>query len=277
MTGTQAPAPGRVLVVAGSDSGGGAGFQADCKVITALGGYAACALTALTAQNTLGVHGVFAVPPAFVAAQMRAVLDDIGADAVKSGMLADAPVIEAVAGELTRFFAANRASGGKRVPYVLDPVMVAKGGAPLLAPDAVACLQERLLPLADVITPNLPEALALTGVEIANEEDARRAGDILLARGAGAALIKGGHGAGAELVDVLVCADGTVARFAARRIDTPHTHGTGCSLASAIAVLLAQGVGLPEAVAKALAHVRRGIEQAPGFGAGHGPIEYNPR
>ena len=271
MTGTQAPAPGRVLVVAGSDSGGGAGFQADCKVITALGGYAACALTALTAQNTLGVHDILPVPPAFVAAQMRAVLDDIGADAVKSGMLADAPVIEAVAAELTRFFAS------RRVPYVLDPVMVAKGGAPLLAPDAVARLRELLLPLADVITPNLPEALALTGVDIASEQDARRAGEILLAAGAGAALIKGGHGPGAELVDVLVCADGTVARFAASRIDTPHTHGTGCSLASAIAVLLAQGLDLPEAVGQALAHVRRGIEQAPGFGAGHGPIEYNPR
>ena len=260
-----------MLVIAGSDSGGGAGFQADCKVITALGGYAACALTALTAQNTLGVHDILAVPPEFVGAQMRAVLDDIGADAVKSGMLADAPVIEAVADELTRFFAA-----AGPVPYVLDPVMVAKGGAPLLKPDAVARLRRLLLPLADLVTPNLPEARALTGVEIADETQARRAGEILLDMGAGAALIKGGHGTGPELVDVLVSADGAVARFAAERIDTPHTHGTGCSLASAIAALLAQGVALPDAVAKGLAHVRRGILQAPGFGTGHGPIEYNP-
>ena len=270
MRGSGAPR-GRVLVVAGSDSGGGAGFQADCKVITALGGYASCALTALTAQNTLGVHDVLPVPPGFVGAQMRAVLDDIGTDAVKSGMLADAPVVEAVADGLERFFAARG-----RVPYVLDPVMVAKGGAALLAPDAVARLRERLVPLADVITPNLPEALALTGVEVSGEEEARRAGEVLLEMGAGAALIKGGHGAGAELVDVLVSADGAVARFAAARIDTPHTHGTGCSLASAIAALLAQGAALPDAVARGLAHVRRGILQAPGFGAGHGPMEYNP-
>lgn len=263
----------RVLVVAGSDSGGGAGFQADCKVITALGGYASCALTAVTAQNTLGVHGVFAVPAAFVRAQMRAVLEDIGTDAVKSGMLGEAAVVSVVAEELRRFF-----SAGGRVPYVLDPVMVAKGGAPLLAEDAVEAVRRELVPLADLVTPNLPEAEALTG-----ETDGVRAGEALVAMGARAALVKGGHGEGREVVDVLVwgsdaggAARTRVSRFRGERIETRHTHGTGCALASTVAVLLAGGVALEEAVARGLAHVRRGILQAPGFGAGHGPLEYAP-
>ena len=262
----------RILVIAGSDSGGGAGFQADCKVTTALGGYASCALTALTAQNTLGVQGVFPVPAPFVAAQMRSVLDDIGADAIKSGMLANTAVIEAVAAELRRFFAAS----SRPVPYVLDPVMVAKGGAQLLLPDAIAALRAQLFPLADVLTPNLPEACALTGLPISTEADARRAAESLLASGPRAVLLKGGHAEGAILVDILLTADGDIARFPSSRLPTRHTHGTGCSLASALACLLARGLPLPQATEGALSHVRRGIEQAPGFGSGHGPIEHAP-
>lgn len=259
----------RVLVVAGSDSSGGAGFQADCKVITALGGYAASAITALTAQNTLGVHGVFEVPADFVRAQMRAVIEDIGADALKSGMLVDTGIIEAVAEEIS-----NSLKGGRKIPYVLDPVMVAKGGAALLSPDAVGKLREALVPLADVVTPNIPEAGGLTGITIRNESDARKAGEALLKMGAKAALVKGGHGEGKELVDVLVTKEGKSVRFPNKRIDTVHTHGTGCSLASAIAVLLARGLRLHEAVEQALAHVRRGIVEAPEFGKGHGPIAH---
>ncbi|MCY4038087.1 MAG: bifunctional hydroxymethylpyrimidine kinase/phosphomethylpyrimidine kinase [Hyphomicrobiales bacterium] len=259
----------RVLVIAGSDSSGGAGIQADCKIITALGGYAASAITALTAQNTLGVHGVFKVSADFVRAQIRAVLEDIGADALKSGMLVNAEIIEAVAEEIR-----NAAKGGGKIPYVLDPVMVAKGGAALLSPDAVGKLREMLVPLADVVTPNIPEARELTGITIRSESDARKAGEALLEMGAKAALVKGGHGDGDELVDVLVLKDGKSMRFPNKRIDTVHTHGTGCSLASAIAVLLAKGLGLHEAVEQALAHVRRGIVEAPGFGKGHGPIAH---
>ena len=262
-------ARGRVLVIAGSDSSGGAGFQADCKAITALRGYAASAITALTAQNTLGVHGVFEVPADFVRAQMRVVLDDIGADAIKSGMLVGADIIDVVAEELRNTF-----EGSEKIPYVLDPVMVAKGGAALLSPDAVGKLREKLVPLSDVITPNIPEALELTGVKIRSEADARKAGEIILEMGAGAALIKGGHGEGKRLVDLLVLKDGEAVRFASERIDTVHTHGTGCSLASAIAALLARGFELLEAVERGLAYVRRGIVEAPGFGKGHGPIAH---
>lgn len=262
---------GRVLVIAGSDSGGGAGFQADCKVITALGGYATCALTALTAQNTLGVRGVFEVPADFVRTQMHAVLEDIGTDAVKSGMLVGREIIDTVAEELSDTF-----SNKGRVPFVLDPVMFAKSGTALLDPNSIARLRELLVPLADVVTPNLPEILALTGVEVHSEAEMRRAGEILLEMGAGAALLKGGHGLGAELVDMLILDDNEVVSFRNKRIETKHTHGTGCSLASAIAVLLARGTQLREAVATALEYVRRGILEAPGFGGGQGPIAHAP-
>jgi hydroxymethylpyrimidine/phosphomethylpyrimidine kinase len=256
---------GRVLIVAGSDSGGGAGIQADIKTVTALGGYAATAVTAITAQDTLGVHGVHPVPPDFIARQMSLVLADIGADAVKTGMLGDVAVIEAVADVLE--------SDARGIPLVLDPVMVAKGGARLLGEDAVGALTRLLLPLAFVITPNVPEAEALTGRSITNPDDMEAAGHDLVARGAGAALIKGGHLKGPEVVDVLVEAAG-VRRFAGARIDSRSTHGTGCTLASAIACSLAQGTTLAAAVGRARAYVRTAIATAPGFGKGHGPLNH---
>ncbi len=258
-------AGGRVLIVAGSDSGGGAGIQADIKTVTALGGYAMTAVTALTAQNTLGVHGVFGVDPAFIARQMTVVLDDLGADALKTGMLHSVPVISAVCDVI--------AARAGNIPLVADPVMYAKGGHALLQPDAVETLTTRLLPLAAVITPNLPEAAALTGIDIRTVEDMEAAGHALIGRGAGAALIKGGHLEGPLVCDVLVQGSG-VRVFEEARIATKHTHGTGCTLASAIACGLAQGKDLENAVARARAYVRRAIERAPGLGAGHGPLDH---
>ncbi len=259
---------GRVLVAAGSDSGGGAGIQADIKAITAMGAYAATAITALTAQNTLGVHGVEAVPVAFIRQQIEVVLEDIGADALKTGMLADTPVIEAVAEAFAR------AAPG--VPLVADPVMVAKGGHPLLEPRAVDALRRTLLPMAALITPNIPEAEVLWGREIAEEAAMQAAGEALLSLGAGAVLVKGGHMAGPRLVDLLVTPAGTT-RFESARIDTRHTHGTGCTLASAIAAGLAQGVALVPAVARAREYVRAAMLGAPGLGAGHGPLDHAAR
>jgi hydroxymethylpyrimidine/phosphomethylpyrimidine kinase len=256
---------GRVLVVAGSDSGGGAGIQADIKTVTALGGYAATSITALTAQDTRGVHGVLPVPPGFVRAQIACVLDDIGADAIKIGMLGDAATIAAVADEL-----ALRAPD---VPLVLDPVMIAKGGTALLAPDAVATLVARLVPRATLLTPNLPEAEALAGFAIPDGSAMPRAAQALLALGARAVLLKGGHLAGDMLADVLATPQGCET-FRGARIATRHTHGTGCTLASAIATGLAQGMALREAVMRARAYVRAAIAAAPGFGHGHGPLNH---
>ncbi|MGI4977210.1 MAG: bifunctional hydroxymethylpyrimidine kinase/phosphomethylpyrimidine kinase [Janthinobacterium lividum] len=255
---------GRVLVVAGSDSGGGAGVQADIKAVSAMGAYAATALTALTAQNTQGVQGVLGVPAAFVALQMRSVLDDLGADAIKTGMLADQSVIEAVAEVL-------RTVPG--VPLVLDPVMVAKGGQSLLDPASVAALVRELLPRAAVVTPNLPEAEALTGAPVADVAAMHRAAERLLRMGAAAVLLKGGHLPGGILTDLLATPDGTTA-FEQSRVPTRHTHGTGCTLASAIAAGLAQGIDLADAVARARAYVRAAIETAPGLGSGHGPLNH---
>jgi hydroxymethylpyrimidine/phosphomethylpyrimidine kinase len=253
---------GRVLIIAGSDSGGGAGIQADIKAVTCLGGYAATALTALTAQNTLGVFGVEPVPPAFVRRQIEVVLGDIGADCLKTGMLVSAPIIEAVADAL---------AAAPTVPLVLDPVMVAKGGAALLDPAAVATLTARLIPRARLLTPNLPEAEALLGRAIPDADAMEAAARDLLRLGARAVLLKGGHLPGDDLVDLLIDADG-VRRFADRRLPTRATHGTGCTLASAIAAGLAQGLDLDAAVARARAYLRRAIVAAPGFGAGHGPL-----
>ncbi|MBW6396211.1 bifunctional hydroxymethylpyrimidine kinase/phosphomethylpyrimidine kinase [Roseomonas sp. HJA6] len=256
---------GRVLIIAGSDSGGGAGIQADIKAVTALGGFAMTAITALTAQNTLGVHGVAGVPIDFIRQQIAVVLDDLGADALKTGMLHDVPVIEAVCEEI-----AARAKG---IPLVADPVMVAKGGHPLLAPDAVETLKARLLPLATVITPNLPEAEVLTGRPIRDVPAMREAAAALRGLGVPAVLLKGGHLEGNEVTDLLVTADGAE-EFVAPRIDTRHTHGTGCTLASAIAAGLAQGMSLRDAVQRARAYVRAAIAAAPGYGAGHGPLDH---
>jgi len=256
---------GRVLAIAGSDSGGGAGIQADIKVITALGAYAATAITALTAQNTLGVQGIRIVPPEFIYQQIFVVLDDIGADAVKTGMLGDVTTIETVADALAR-----HAIG---VPLVLDPVMVAKGGARLLDPGAVHALIRHLLPKAHIITPNLPEAEVLSGRAIPNAAAMHDAAAALLDLGVPAVLLKGGHLPGDTLVDLLVTRDGTET-FSDARIDTRHTHGTGCTMASAIAAGLAQGMTLRDAVVRARAYVRAAIATAPGFGAGHGPLNH---
>ena len=256
---------GRVLIVAGSDSGGGAGIQADLKAVTALSAYGATAITALTAQNTRGVFGVHAVPPAFVAQQMELVLEDIGADAIKTGMLHSAEVIEVVRGTLDRL-----APG---VPLVVDPVMVAKGGAALLERQAEGALRERLVPRATLITPNLPEAEALLGARIEGVDGMRRAAEALLRLGPGAVLLKGGHAEGETVVDVLRSAEGERI-FEDARIATRSTHGTGCTLASAIAAGLAQGLGLEEAVARARRYLRAAILSAPGLGSGHGPLDH---
>jgi hydroxymethylpyrimidine/phosphomethylpyrimidine kinase len=256
---------GRVLIIAGSDSGGGAGIQADIKAVTMLGAYAATAVTALTAQNTEGVFGVLPVPPDFVRQQIEVVLDDIGADAVKTGMLHDAAVIETVAAAL-----AERARG---IPLVVDPVMVAKGGAPLIEPDAIATLKQRLVARAAVVTPNLPEAEILLGRKIGAIDEMREAARLLLGLGCRAVLLKGGHLPGDTVTDVLATASG-IRVWQSPRIETPHTHGTGCTLASAIAALLAQGCDLESTIDRARDYVRLAIALAPGFGRGHGPLDH---
>ena len=255
---------GRVLVIAGSDSGGGAGIQADIKTITALGGYAATAITAVTVQNTLGVTGVHPIPLDVIAAQARAVLDDIGADALKTGMLGDAAVVETVAAAIDHAGA---------VPTVVDPVMIAKGGAPLLAEAAIGAVKALMIPRAALLTPNAPEAAALTGLVVETTDDLRRAGEALLAMGAKAVLMKGGHVAGDRVVDVLMTPDGETS-FEGERIDTRHTHGTGCTLASACATGLAQGLPLEQAVARAWNYVHEAMLRAPGLGGGHGPLDH---
>ncbi len=259
--------PGRLLIVAGSDSGGGAGIQADIKTATALGGYAMTAVAALTAQNTLGVHGVLPVPPEFLRLQIDCVLDDLGADAFKTGMLGSAALIEVVADRLGRH---------RNVPLVLDPVMVAKGGHRLLAGDAVASLKRTLLPLATLLTPNLPEAEALCGMRIETLDDMLRAADALLTLGVPAVLLKGGHLPGEQVTDLLATIE-TCERFTSPRIDTRHTHGTGCTLASAVATGLAQGMELRSAVVRARDYVRAAIAAAPGYGAGAGPLNHMVR
>lgn len=260
---------GRVLVIAGSDSGGGAGIQADIKTITALGGYAATAITAVTVQNTLGVTGVHPIPLDIITAQARAVLDDIGADAIKTGMLGDVGVVEVVAAALDY---------AKGVSAVVDPVMVAKGGASLLADAAIGAVKSLMIPRAALLTPNAPEAAALTGLTVETTDDLRRAGEALLALGAKAVLMKGGHilsgdGAGDRVVDVLMTSAGETT-FEGERIDTRHTHGTGCTLASACATGLAQGLPLEQAVARAWNYVHEAMLRAPGLGQGHGPLDH---
>src|SRR5688572_19550069 len=250
---------GRVLIVAGSDSGGGAGIQADIKAVTAMAGFAATAITALTAQNTEGVHGVVAVEPAFIAQQIEAVLTDIGADALKTGMLHSAEVIETVAAAFRQ-----HAPG---TPLVVDPVMVAKGGHRLLQSAAETALRDVLLPMAALLTPNLPEAEALAGFPVRTEADMRRAAEHLARRGSKAILMKGGHLEGDRVIDLLFH-DGHFDRFEDARIKSRHTHGTGCTLASAIAAGLAQKMTLRDSVVRARAYVRAAIETAPGYGRG---------
>ena len=254
---------GRVLIIAGSDSGGGAGIQADIKAVTALGGYAATAVTAITVQNTLGVHGVHPLPLDLIEAQARAVLDDIGVDAVKTGMLGSIEVVEQVAAILDTADA----------PAVVDPVMIAKGGHPLLPDAAVEAVRRLMLPRAALLTPNAPEAEALTGVSVADLDGQRRAGEALLGMGAKAVLMKGGHVPGEAVVDLLLTPSGETL-LEGERVDTRHTHGTGCTLASACAAGLARGLPLEAAVAEAWAYVAEAIRRAPGLGGGHGPLDH---
>ncbi len=255
------------LTIAGSDSSGGAGIQADLKTFAALGVYGASVITALTAQNTRGVTGIHQVPPDFVTAQIDAVFGDLAVAAVKIGMVAQLATIDAIAAGLKRW----------RPKYVvLDPVMVATSGDALLAADAVAALRTELIPRASLITPNLPEAAALLNEPVATSEAAiEDQGRRLLALGCPAVLIKGGHGQGAESTDYLVRANGIIA-LAAPRVATPNTHGTGCSLSSAIAAGLAKGEGVETAVRNAKAWVSAAIAAADRFsvGHGHGPIHH---
>jgi len=256
---------GRILIIAGSDSGGGAGIQADIKSVTALGGFAATAITALTAQNTLGVHDVFPVDIGFIQKQMRVVLNDIGADSMKTGMLHSPEVIEAACDVFE--------SDAAGIPLVVDPVMVAKGGASLLADEAVTTLRDRLLPLAHVITPNIPEAETLLGERIGSLDEMKAAAEKLKSMGPAAVVLKGGHMEGNDLTDVLLD-DAGFHLFETTRVETAHTHGTGCTLASAIATGVGQGIPLSAAVGRAQAYVIAAIKGAPGFGAGHGPIDH---
>lgn len=256
---------GRVLIIAGSDSGGGAGIQADLKTVTALGGYAATAITALTAQNTQGVFGIVGVDPAFIALQMRVVLEDIGADCIKTGMLHNAAVINTVVAGL------ETAAAG--IPLVVDPVMFAKGGASLLDPTARDTLIQRLLPRATLITPNIREAEALSGLPIREPGDLERVARHLLEQGPAAVLVKGGHLPGATVSDCLVWPGG-MKIFTTPRIPSRNTHGTGCTLASASATGLAQGMPLPAAVQRALRYVREAIRTAPDLGQGCGPLHH---
>ncbi|WP_371395650.1 bifunctional hydroxymethylpyrimidine kinase/phosphomethylpyrimidine kinase [Fretibacter rubidus] len=254
---------GRVLIIAGSDSSGGAGIQADIKSCAAFGAYSATAVTAVTVQNTLGVSAVEVMPADIVRGQIRAVLDDIGADVIKIGMLANAAIIDVVAEELA----------DTPAYVVLDPVMVATSGDTLLEDDAVEALKTKLIPLCDVITPNVPEAEMLTGIKITEISDLSKAGDALLSMGAYAALMKGGHLDTKSIVDILVTEEGAN-MMTGPRIYSRHTHGTGCTLASALAANMALGVPLEEAVQNARDFVFEGIRSAPKFGKGNGPLNH---
>ncbi|MDZ7626935.1 MAG: bifunctional hydroxymethylpyrimidine kinase/phosphomethylpyrimidine kinase [Parvularculaceae bacterium] len=256
---------GRVLIIAGSDPSGGAGIQADIKTVTALGGYAATAITALTVQDTTGVSAVHAVEPDVIAAQIAAVLGDIGADAIKIGMIGDKAAGVAIADAI--------AFHATAIPVVLDPVLIATSGDALAGEGVAGLLLERLTPLAAVITPNADEARALTGLTIETAADLVAAGEALMRRGATAALVKGGHLKGDVIEDALVTHAG-VERFRHPRIGVRALHGTGCTLASAVATGLAQGMALGPATKRAIEYVQGAIRKAPGFGAGASPLNH---
>ena len=256
---------GRVLICAGSDSGGGAGVQADIKTVTALGAFAATAITAVTAQNTKGVFGVFDIPIAFIRQQITVVLEDIGADVIKTGMLHKVEVITTIAEALEE--------QGNEISLVVDPVMVAKGGHSLLQTNAIDALKSELICKADVLTPNIPEAEVLTGTQITTVDDMRRAGEFLLNMGPKAVLIKGGHLSEDILTDILLPQSGEKT-YSSPRLETVHTHGTGCSLASAIAAGIAQGQKIDTATERARKYVFDAISTAPGLGEGHGPLNH---
>jgi hydroxymethylpyrimidine/phosphomethylpyrimidine kinase len=254
----------RILTIAGSDSGGGAGIEADLKTIERLGGYGMAAVTAVTAQNTQGVFGIWPLPPEAVQRQIEVVVDDIGVDALKIGMLGSTAVVCCVASTLRRCGA---------IPLVLDPVMVAKGGDRLLDAEAESALRGELLPLAALVTPNLPEAEALTGLPVRTRREREEAAHSLVEMGAHAALVKGGHGEGAIVEDLLF--DGReLSVFQTERQQTTHTHGTGCTLSAAIATALGQGQPLVSAVALATRYVQAAIRLAPGLGKGQGPLSH---
>jgi hydroxymethylpyrimidine/phosphomethylpyrimidine kinase len=257
----------RVLTIAGSDSGGGAGIQADLKTFAALGCYGMSAITALTAQNTLGVQGIHAVPPAFLKAQIQSVVEDIGVDALKIGMLHEPAVVEVVAWAIDHY---------QLTRVVLDPVMVATSGDRLMASETVQVLVRELFPRASVITPNLDEAALLLGHEILDADALNQAAQDLLAMGAKAVLLKGGHLAGDEVVDLLVQADGPSRRLASPRIASQNVHGTGCTLSSAMAAYLALGHGLSESVALARTFILGAIAHGADVktGHGHGPLNH---
>jgi len=255
----------RVLIIAGSDSSGGAGIQADIKTCAAFGVYSATAITAVTAQNTLGVQRVEAAGADMVADQMRSVLSDIGADVIKIGMLANADIIEAVSDVITK--------EAEDITVVLDPVLVATSGDKLLEDAAIETLKEKLLPQADLITPNTYEAEILTGIKIETVDDMITAGEALLKMGAYGALMKGGHLEGKSVIDVLVTNEGNQI-MSAPRINSRHTHGTGCTLASAVAALLAQGAPIEIAVQDAREFVFEAIRTAPKLGKGNGPLNH---
>jgi hydroxymethylpyrimidine/phosphomethylpyrimidine kinase len=260
--------PPRLLTIAGSDSGGGAGIQADLKTFAAHGAYGMSVITALTAQNTREVRAVHEVPPEMVAAQIDAVLDDIGADAVKIGMLASAPIVRAVADRL-RFWSLS-------IPIVLDPVMVAKSGDALLCDDAVAAILDDLLPLCTLVTPNLPELARMTGLPVGTEDERRTAAEAL--GKSVAVLAKGGHAEGDEVVDLLWEGGrlhrGHFHRFGGRRLDIRSSHGTGCTLSSAITARLAAGESLARAVEGAITWLRGALAAAYPLGSGNGPVDH---
>lgn len=258
-------APARVLIIAGSDSGGGAGLQADIKTATALGVYASAAVTAVTVQDTRGVHGIHYVPGFIIREQIACVLDDIGADAIKVGMLGAREAAEAVV-EIIEHSA-------RTIPLVLDPVLASTSGASLLEERAAAILKERLFPLATLLTPNIPEAEVLAAIPVRNSDDMRRAGEKLCGSGPSAVLIKGGHANSDSVEDMLVSKEG-MRVFSSPRIDTRNTHGTGCTLATAIACGLAQRLPLIESIERARAFVHEAIRTAPGFGHGSGPLNH---
>jgi hydroxymethylpyrimidine/phosphomethylpyrimidine kinase len=259
----QSPLP-RVLTIAGSDSGGGAGIQADLKTFSALNVYGMSAITAVTAQNTVAVTAVHELPVETVAAQIDAVAEDIGIDAAKTGMLSSAAIVETVASAVERHAIA---------PLVVDPVMVAKSGDALLAEEAREALVQRLLPLAAWVTPNIPEAEALTGESISTENDMKHAAEAIAQFGSAHVLIKGGHLTGNALVDILF--DGKVMhRLESTRIDTPNTHGTGCTYAAAIAAYLAKGLLPLEALHQAKAYLTGAIAHSLDLGQGYGPLDH---
>ncbi|MDX1975413.1 MAG: bifunctional hydroxymethylpyrimidine kinase/phosphomethylpyrimidine kinase [Rickettsiales bacterium] len=254
---------GRVLVIAGSDSGGGAGVQGDIKTITCLSGYAATAITSITAQNTQGVYGIHDIPTEMIRRQIELVIEDIGVDAIKTGMLHTTDIIQTVADTLWPYISA--------IPLVIDPVMFAKGGSALLQPEALSTLKKRLIPMATVITPNIPEAEYLSGRDIRSLADMKLAAKMMLSMGCRAVLLKGGHADGDEVTDILMSAEGCEV-YRHKRIHSLHTHGTGCSMASAIATGLSQGLDLPQAVDRARKYVLKAIALAPQIGKGHGPL-----